>query len=50
MDKEQVLREIEKLRLEINEQYKRHSAITPELLALSVRLDQLLNTWYHSHA
>ncbi|HZG16007.1 MAG TPA: aspartyl-phosphate phosphatase Spo0E family protein [Candidatus Bathyarchaeia archaeon] len=49
MDKESILQEIEKLRGELNELYKEHSAITPEVLALSVRLDQLLNKWHHSH-
>lgn len=48
MDKEKVLDEIEKLRGQLNELYKHQSTITPELLALSIRLDELLNKWHHS--
>jgi len=46
MSNDTVLREIEQLRHELNEQYKRNSVITPELLALSEKLDDLLNQWY----
>ncbi|MET3291482.1 UNVERIFIED_CONTAM: hypothetical protein ABID98_004052 [Brevibacillus sp. OAP136] len=43
MSKHMVFDEIEALRKKMNDQYKKHSAITPELLDLSVKLDQLLN-------
>jgi|GEM_PF-726798 len=39
---------IESLRRELNEQYKLHSMITPELLKLSVELDKLLNQLHYS--
>jgi hypothetical protein len=48
LDKENVQCEIENLRHELNEKFKLHSTITPELLALSMKLDHLLNKWYHS--
>ena len=38
-----LLLKIETLRKKLNEQYKHQSAITPELLKLSVELDHLLN-------
>ncbi|MFS0557722.1 Spo0E family sporulation regulatory protein-aspartic acid phosphatase [Brevibacillus sp. 179-C9.3 HS] len=41
--KKDVLLEIEMLRKELNEQYKKQACITPELVTLSVQLDQLLN-------
>lgn len=34
---------IEQLRRELNEQYKLHSVITPDLVRKSVELDHLLN-------
>lgn len=43
MSNELVLHQIEELRRELNEQYKQHSVITPELVELSVKLDHLLN-------
>lgn len=43
MAKKDVLLEIEMLRKELNEQYKKQACITPELVTLSVQLDQLLN-------
>jgi hypothetical protein len=43
---ESVLLQIEELRRELNERYKQLSAITPELLELSVKLDRLLNKLY----
>lgn len=43
MSKKDVLLQIEKLRKELNDQYKVQSSITPELLELSVKLDLLLN-------
>jgi hypothetical protein len=43
---ESVLLQIEELRRELNERYKKVSAITPELLELSVKLDGLLNKLY----
>jgi hypothetical protein len=43
MSNEFVLHQIEELRRELNEQYKQHSVITPELVELSVKLDHLLN-------
>ncbi|WP_081590313.1 aspartyl-phosphate phosphatase Spo0E family protein [Brevibacillus massiliensis] len=45
---ELVLRQIEELRQQLNEQYKHDSAITPELVELSAKLDQLLNKLHHS--
>lgn len=38
-----VLRQIEELRQQLNELYKLHSVITPELVELSRQLDRLLN-------
>ncbi len=38
-----LLSEIEVVRREMNDQYKHHAVITPELLELSVKLDKLLN-------
>lgn len=38
-----VLRQIEELRQQLNELYKLHSVITPELVELSTQLDHLLN-------
>ncbi|MFD2370093.1 Spo0E family sporulation regulatory protein-aspartic acid phosphatase [Brevibacillus sp. GCM10020057] len=43
MSKNDVLLQIEKLRKELNDQYKAHKSITPELVELSVQLDHLLN-------
>lgn len=43
MCKDIVLRQIEDLRSELNTMYRLHSAITPELIELSTRLDLLLN-------
>lgn len=47
MDKDEILQEIEKLRKELNQLYTRESSVTPDLLALSVRLDRLLNEWHN---
>ncbi len=49
MCKESVLLQIEELRKELNERYKQHPVITPELVELSVKLDHLLNK-LHLHA
>ncbi|UFJ40703.1 aspartyl-phosphate phosphatase Spo0E family protein [Brevibacillus humidisoli] len=38
-----VLGQIEELRQKLNELYKLHSVITPELVELSAQLDHLLN-------
>lgn len=46
MSKKDVLLQIERLRKELNDLYKTQAAITPELVALSVRLDNLLNKLY----
>ncbi len=43
MYKDIVLRQIEELRNQLNTMYKLHSAITPELVELSTKLDRLLN-------
>ncbi|MGD8192814.1 Spo0E family sporulation regulatory protein-aspartic acid phosphatase [Brevibacillus ginsengisoli] len=43
MGTEIVLRQIEDLRYQLNTLYRLHSAITPELVELSTRLDGLLN-------
>lgn len=43
MGNEIVLSQIEDLRHKMNTLYRLHSAITPELLELSTRLDVLLN-------
>lgn len=43
MGKNHVLDEIEELRKQLNDQYRQHSVITPELLQLSMKLDLLLN-------
>ncbi|GED61437.1 aspartyl-phosphate phosphatase Spo0E family protein [Brevibacillus formosus] len=43
LSKKDVLLEIEMLRKELNDQYKKQACITPELVSLSVQLDQLLN-------
>ncbi|QRG67957.1 aspartyl-phosphate phosphatase Spo0E family protein [Brevibacillus choshinensis] len=43
MTNKDVLLQIERLRKELNDQYKAQASITPELLELSVRLDHLLN-------
>lgn len=43
MSTNMVFDEIEALRKKMNDQYKLHPAITPELVDLSVKLDQLLN-------
>ncbi|MGZ0051175.1 Spo0E family sporulation regulatory protein-aspartic acid phosphatase [Brevibacillus gelatini] len=43
MSKQDVLLQIEQLRKKLNDQYKKQASITPELLALSVQLDHLLN-------
>lgn len=43
MSKNDVLLQIERLRKELNDQYKTQASITPELVELSVRLDHLLN-------
>lgn len=43
MSKNDVLLQIEKLRKELNDQYKAQESITPELVELSVQLDHLLN-------
>lgn len=43
MSKHMVFDEIEALRKKMNDHYKMHAAITPELLDLSIKLDQLLN-------
>lgn len=43
MCKEFVLSQIEELRKELNDKYKLYSVITPELVELSTKLDQLLN-------
>lgn len=43
MSKNDVLLEIEMLRKELNDQYKKQACITPELVILSEQLDQLLN-------
>ncbi|MBO8165573.1 MAG: aspartyl-phosphate phosphatase Spo0E family protein [Brevibacillus sp.] len=43
-----VLRQIEELRQQLNELYKLHSVITPELVELSAKLDHLLNKLQHS--
>ncbi|WP_232700215.1 aspartyl-phosphate phosphatase Spo0E family protein [Brevibacillus daliensis] len=39
---------IESLRKELNDKYKRYPAITPEMMELSVKLDQLLNEWQNT--
>ncbi|MFY0544164.1 aspartyl-phosphate phosphatase Spo0E family protein [Brevibacillus sp. H7] len=43
MGDESVLLQIEKLRKELNERYKQHPVITPEMVKLSKKLDRLLN-------
>ncbi|WP_126424830.1 aspartyl-phosphate phosphatase Spo0E family protein [Brevibacillus marinus] len=43
-----VLRQIEELRQQLNELYKLHSVITPELVELSEQLDLLLNKLAYS--
>lgn len=43
MKKNDVLLQIEQLRKELNDQYKKQASITPELVKLSVQLDHLLN-------
>lgn len=43
MSEKDVLLQIERLRKELNDQYKVQASITPELVELSVRLDRLLN-------
>ncbi len=48
MPNEPLYAQIEELRKELNDSYKLHAAITPELVALSVRLDQLLNQLPHA--
>ncbi|GAA4702981.1 aspartyl-phosphate phosphatase Spo0E family protein [Brevibacillus fulvus] len=43
MNNEFVLEQIEQLRQELNDRYKKSGIISPELVELSVKLDQLLN-------
>ncbi|CAM5779080.1 MULTISPECIES: aspartyl-phosphate phosphatase Spo0E family protein [Brevibacillus] len=43
MSQDDVLFQIEQLRQELNDRYKELAAITPEMVELSVRLDNLLN-------
>ncbi|MEJ8545865.1 Spo0E family sporulation regulatory protein-aspartic acid phosphatase [Brevibacillus borstelensis] len=43
MSQDDVLSQIEQLRQELNDRYKELETITPELVELSVRLDNLLN-------
>lgn len=47
MSSEQFLQQIEELREQINQQYKRYPVITPELIELSEKLDELLNKFQH---
>lgn len=46
MNKNDVLLQIEQLRKELNDRYKEQTAITPELVELSAKLDRLLNKLY----
>lgn len=43
MGYDQYLQQIEELREQINQQYKLYPVITPELVELSMKLDELLN-------
>jgi len=49
MSKKDVLLQIEKLRKELNDQYKAQESITPELVEMSVQLDHLLNELHLYH-
>lgn len=48
MTEKDVLLQIEQLRKELNDRYKEQTAITPELVELSTKLDRLLNK-LHPH-